>query len=258
MISKIVSNIIPSGTVAINSKVLELIDQGERIINLSVGEPDFDTPEPIKKAAFNAMMANKTKYDKVPGLVELRKAICDKLKNQNDLNYTIDEIVVSSGAKQCITNICFTVLNDGDEVIIPTPYWVTYPEIVKIARGVPVFAKTSRDNDFKITAEDIEKYATDKTKMLVLCNPSNPLGTVHTREELQAILDVCLKRNIYILADEVYERICFDDDFVSIASLSEKAHDYILIINALSKAGPMTGWRIGYTASNREFAEAMQ
>ncbi|MBR2779383.1 MAG: pyridoxal phosphate-dependent aminotransferase, partial [Firmicutes bacterium] len=171
--------------------------------------------------------------------------------------YTPDQIVVTNGAKQCITNSCIALLNPGDEVLIPSPYWVSYPEIVKIAGGVPVFVETKRENDFKLTAQEIEEHATERTKMIILCNPSNPLGTVHTREELAAIADVCVARGIYIMSDEVYERICFADEFVSMASVSPAAKDWTILINGLSKSIPMTGWRIGYTATTAEIAKAM-
>ena len=257
MLSDRVKNIVPSGTVSINARVLEMMDEGINIINLSVGEPDFNTPETAKQGAIRAMEENRTRYDKVPGLVELREQICRKLKEENGVEYDIDQIVVSNGAKQCITNTCLTLLNPGDEVLIPAPYWVSYPEIVKICGGVPVFVETKRENDFKITAADIEKYAGERTKMLVLCNPSNPLGTVHTRRELAEIAEVCVNRGIYIMADEVYERICFADEFVSMASVSQDVKEWTVLINGLSKSIPMTGWRIGYTATSKEIAKAM-
>lgn len=257
MLSDRVKNIVPSGTVSINARVLAMMDEGIDVINLSVGEPDFNTPETAKKGAIRAMEANKTRYDKVPGLVELREQICRKLKEENGVHYNIDQIVVSNGAKQCIANTCLTLLNPGDEVLIPVPYWVSYPEIVKICGGIPVFVETKRENDFKITAADIEKYAGERTKMLILCNPSNPLGTVHTGEELSDIVEVCVRRGIYIMADEVYERICFADEFVSMASISPEAKEQTILINGLSKSIPMTGWRIGYTATSEEIAKAI-
>ncbi len=257
MISDIVKNIVPSGTVAINLRVLELVESGTDIINLSVGEPDFNTPDEAKNGAINAINNNKTRYDKVAGLPELRNAIIRKLRDENGLSYSAEEIVVSNGAKQSITNLCFTVLNPGDEVLIPVPYWVSYPEIVKIAGGVPVFVETARENDFKLTAADIKAHISPKTKMIILCNPSNPLGTVHTREELSDIADVCIENDIWILSDEVYERICFAGEFVSMAAVSEEAKRKTLLVNGLSKSIPMTGWRIGYTATIPELAKAM-
>ena len=257
MLSNTVKNIVPSGTVSINARDLEMMDEGTEIINLSVGEPDFNTPEPAKKGVAWAMEHNRTRYDKVPGLVELREQICRKLREENGVEYDIDQIVVSNGAKQCILNTCMTLLNPGEEVLIPVPYWVSYPEIVKICGGVPVFAETKRENDFKLTAADIERCATDRTKMLILCNPSNPLGTVYTREELRAAAEVCVRRGIYIMADEVYERICFADEFVSVSSLSPEIKEMTVLVNGLSKSIPMTGWRIGYTAASKELTRAM-
>lgn len=175
MLSNTVKNIVPSGTVSINARVLEMMDEGTEIINLSVGNRISIRRSPQRKGAAWAMEHNRTRYDKVPGLVELREQICRKLREENGVEYDIDQIVVSNGAKQCILNTCMTLLNPGDEVLIPVPYWVSYPEIVKICGGVPVFAETKRENDFKLTAADIERCATDRTKMLILCNPSNPL-----------------------------------------------------------------------------------
>lgn len=257
MLSKTVRNIVPSGTVAINARVFEMKAEGIEIVNLSVGEPDFNTPEEAKEGARKAMDENKTRYDKVPGLVELREQICRKLKEENGVDYTPEQIVVSNGAKQCITNTCFTILDEGDEVLIPSPYWVSYPEIVKIAGGVPVFVETKRENDFKLTGAEIEEYSTERTKMVILCNPSNPLGTVHTRKELEEIAEVCVRKGIYIMSDEVYERICFADEFVSMADISPEAKDMTILLNGLSKSVPMTGWRIGYTATTVEIAKAM-
>lgn len=257
MLSERVKNIVPSGTIAINARVFEMKAEGTEIINLSVGEPDFNTPDKAKDGARRAMDENKTRYDKVPGIVELREQICEKLKRDNNLDYALDEIVVTNGAKQGVTNTCFALLNDGDEVLIPSPYYVSYPEIVKLAGGVPVFVETKRENDFKITGEEIEAAATDRTKMIILCNPSNPLGTVCTREELADIAEVCVRRGIYMMSDEVYETICFADEFVSMAEVSPEAKEMTIIVNGLSKSAPMTGWRIGYTASNREIAKGI-
>ena len=256
MLSERIKNMVPSGTLEINARVFELREAGTEIINLSVGEPDFNTSDAAKLGGIKAIVENKTRYDKAPGLIELREAVCAKLKRENGVEYTPDQIVITNGAKQCITNACLALLNPGDEVLIPSPYWVSYPEIVKICGGKPVFVETKRENDFKLTGEDIEKYATDKTKMIILCNPSNPLGTVHTRAELQGIADVCVPRGIYVMSDEVYERICFADEFVSMAAIPE-AKDMTVLINGLSKSIPMTGWRIGYTATTKEIAAAI-
>lgn len=247
---------VPSGTLEINARVFELKEAGVPIINLSVGEPDFNTPEAAKEGAARAMKEDLTRYDKAAGLAELRQAICRKLSVENGVEYSPDQIVVSNGAKQCIINACIALLDPGDEVIIPAPYWVSYPELVKIAGGVPVFVQTKKENDYKLTAAEVEEAATERTKMIVLCNPSNPLGTVHSREELTAIAEECVSRGIYMMSDEVYERICFADEFVSMAAVSEKAKEYTILINGLSKSIPMTGWRIGYSATTSEIAKA--
>jgi len=257
MLANVVNKITPSCTVGINAKVQELKKQGQDIINFSIGEPDFLTPDPAKAAAIKAIGENKTKYDKVPGLVELRQAISDKLLKENRLSYKPSEIVVSNGAKQSITNTCIALLDPGDEVIIPAPYWVSYPEIVRITGGVPVIAQTQRERDFKITGSEIERLATEKTKMIIITNPSNPLGTVYTKAELEDIVDVCISKGIYIMSDEIYERICFADEYTSIAEISDKAREITITINGLSKSTAMTGWRIGYTASSKELADAM-
>ncbi len=257
MLSDKIQNMVPSGTLEINARVFELREAGTEIINLSVGEPDFDTPEEAKEGGIEAIRSNRTRYDKAPGLMDLRQEICRKLREENGVAYTPEQIVVSNGAKQCILNACLALLNPGDEVLIPSPYWVSYPEIVKLTGGVPIFVETSRENDFKLTGEDIRRCATPKTKMVVLCNPSNPLGTVHTREELESIAEVCVQQDIYILSDEVYERICFAEEFVSMAAVSEEAKAHTILINGLSKSVPMTGWRIGYTATTAEIAKAI-
>lgn len=256
MLSKTVQNLVPSGTLEINARVFEMRQNGEKIINLSVGEPDFNTPAEAKMGGIKAIAENKLRYDKAPGLMELREAVCRKLERENGVSYTPEQIVVTNGAKQCITNACLALLDPGDEVLIPAPYWVSYPEIVKICGGTPVFVETKREYDFKLMGEDIAAYATPKTKMVILCNPSNPLGTVHTRAELEGIAKECVSRNIYMMADEVYERICFAEEFVSMAAIPE-ARDLTILINGLSKSIPMTGWRIGYTATTVEIAKAI-
>ncbi|MCR4601815.1 MAG: pyridoxal phosphate-dependent aminotransferase [Clostridia bacterium] len=256
-ISEKVRNIVPSGTMAINAKVFDLKAGGVQVINLSVGEPDFDTPQEAKDGAIRAMEENLTRYTKAGGLPELKDEICRKLETENGLHYEPEQIVVSNGAKQGVANACFALIDPGDEVLIPTPYYVSYPELVKLAGGTPVFVETDRANDFKVTAADIEKYVTDRTRALIICNPSNPLGTVHTREELEAIAEFCYSRGIYIIADEVYEVIDFDGGFVSMASVSEEAKEITVLVNGLSKSVPMTGWRIGYTACAPEIAAAI-
>ena len=257
-LSKTVRNIVPSGTMAINARVFEMKQKGLEVINLSVGEPDFNTPEHAKNSAIRAIEDNKTRYDKVAGLIELRREISRTLKEENGLEYSPEEMIVANGAKGALTNSCFALLDEGDEVLIPSPYWVSYPEIAKLAGGVPIYVETLRKNDFKIAAEDINRAATERTKLLIICNPSNPLGTVHKRSELEAVAEICYEKGISIISDEVYERICFEDEFVSMAQVSEKAREITVIVNGLSKSIPMTGWRIGYTAcADADFNKAV-
>lgn len=257
MLSERLKNITPSYTIGISNKVSELKSKGIDVISLSIGEPDFFTPQEAKEEAINAIHNNKTKYDLVSGVKELRQAIVEKLQNENNISYSIDEIVVSSGAKHSITNALMAVLNYEDEVLIPKPYWVSYPEMVKLVGCTPVFIDTNKANNFKVTKEDIEKNITSKTKMIIICNPSNPTGVVYNKEELEEIVKVCLKNNIFILADEIYEKICYKDGFTSIASLSEEAKDITITINGFSKSAAMTGVRLGYSACNKTIAKAI-
>ena len=257
MLSKKISSITPSVTVGIGTKVNELKSQGVDIINLSIGEPDFLTPSSAKEAAKIAIDNNKTKYDAVAGVKEFREVICKKLKDENGLDYSIDEIVVSSGAKHAISNTLIAITDPGDEILIPKPYWVSYPEMVKLTGGVPVFIETDKANNFKVTKSDLEKSITDKTKAIFITNPSNPTGAIYSKEELVSIIDICIKNDIYIIADEIYEKICYDKEFTSIATISEEAKNITITINGLAKSAAMTGWRIGYTASSKELAKAI-
>lgn len=247
----------PSVTIGISTKVKELKRQGIEVTSLSIGEPDFFTPEKVKKAAIEAIEANKTKYDAASGLLELKEAIANKLEKDNHVKYDLDEIVVSSGAKHAITNALLAIINPGDEVIIPKPYWTSYPEMVKLINGTPVFVNTKDDNSFKLRPEELKALISDKTKALFITNPSNPTGAVYTKEELEPIVKICIEHQIYILADEIYEKIIFGDAFTSIASLSEQAKDITITINGLSKSASMTGWRLGYTATNKKLAKAI-
>lgn len=257
MLSKKLSAISPSVTIGISTKVAQLRREGHEIISLSIGEPDFMTPEGAKNAAIEAVHANKTKYDAAAGLLELREAICNKLETENGVTYTVDEIVVSNGAKHAITNTLMALLNPGDEVLIPKPYWTSYPEMVKLCGGAPVFVETQKSNQFKLTVDDLKSVITDKTKIIFITNPSNPSGAVYTKEELEPVVAYCVEKGIYIIADEIYERICYLDTFTSVASLSEEAKDMTVIINGLSKSAAMTGWRLGYTACKKEIAKAI-
>jgi len=257
MLSKKLSAISPSVTIGISTKVAELRRQGEEIISLSIGEPDFMTPMGAKEAAIAAIHDNKTKYDAAAGLLELREAICEKLRTENNLEYTPQEIVVSNGAKHAITNTLTALLDAGDEVLIPKPYWTSYPEMVKLCGGNPIFVETQKENQFKLTVSDLKKIVTSKTKLLFITNPSNPSGAVYTKEELEPVVAFCVENNIYIIADEIYERICYLDTFTSVASLSEEAKKMSIVINGLSKSAAMTGWRLGYTACRPEIAKAI-
>lgn len=257
MLSSKFKNITPSFTIGISTKVKELKAQGHDIIDLSIGEPDFATPSAAKDQAVKAIERNLTKYDAVPGVVELRKAIQEKLQSENNLAYGLDEIVVSNGAKHAITNTLISLLDPGDEVLIPKPYWVSYPEMVKLVGGIPIFIDTQERNSFKATPADIEKHITARTKLLFITNPSNPTGAVYSADELNSIVSLCAKHGIYILSDEIYEKICYKDTFTSTASLSATAKNITITVNGLSKSAAMTGWRIGYTASNKELAKAI-
>lgn len=257
MLSKRLNNITPSVTVAISSKVKEMKANGIDVISLSIGEPDFNVPEKAKEYGKKSLDENKTKYDFVAGIPELREEICKKLRLENNLEYSPDEIVLSSGAKNSITNILLAVTDPGDEVILPLPYWVSYSEIIKVTNAVPVEVVTKKENSFKITKDELLNAITDKTKMIVITNPSNPTGAVYTRDELLEIANICVEKGIYILADEIYEKIRFNDDFVSVASLSDEIKDITITVNGFAKSAAMTGVRLGYTASNKEIAKAM-
>lgn len=246
----------PSETLAMSQKSNELKAQGIDVINLSVGEPDFYTPDHIKKAAEKAVEDNFSFYSPVPGYPALRNAICAKLKKENNLDYKPEQIVCSNGAKQSVCNVVLSVIGKGDEVIIPAPYWVSYPEMVKLAEGTSVFIYAGIDQDFKITPEQLEKAITPKTKAIILCSPSNPTGSVYTREELKGLADVLAKYpDIVIIADEIYEHINYLAQHESIAQF-ENIRDRVVIINGVSKGYAMTGWRIGWIAAPQWIASA--
>lgn len=239
----------PSATLAMSQKSNEMKAQGIDVINMSVGEPDFNTPDQIKAAAKKAIDDNYSRYSPVPGYADLRKAVVAKLKNENGLDYTINEILVSNGAKQSVCNTLMALVNDGDEVIIPTPYWVSYPQMVKLAGGNPVFVNAGFEQNFKMTPEQLEAAITPKTKMLILCSPSNPTGSVYSQEELAGLAEVIKKHDdMYVLADEIYEHINYIGKHASIATV-EGMKERSIIVNGVSKAYAMTGWRIGYIAA---------
>ena len=249
----------PSPTLAIDSKFKEMKKEGIDVVGFGAGEPDFDTPKHIKEAAINAINEGFTKYTPASGTIELKKAIVKKLKDENSLDYEISDIVVSNGAKHSLVNAFMAILNPGDEVVIPAPFWVSYPEMVKIADGTPVFLETCEENNFKFKVSDLENVVTKKTKALVLNNPSNPTGMLYTKSELKEIAEFCVKNNIYVISDEIYEALVYDgkESFVSIASFGKEIKDLTIIVNGVSKTYAMTGWRIGYTASNSKIAKAM-
>ena len=238
----------PSATLAMSQKSSEMKAQGIDVINMSVGEPDFNTPENIKEAAKKAIDDNFSRYSPVPGYPDLRKAIVAKLKNENGLDYTVNEVIVGTGGKQGICNVILALVNPGDEVIIPAPYWVSYPQMAKLAGGVPVIVNAGFDQDFKMTPEQLETAITPKTKMLILCSPSNPTGSVYSKEELAALADVLRKHpDVFVLADEIYEHINYIGKHHSIAQ-EPGLKDQVIIANGVSKAYAMTGWRIGFLA----------
>ncbi|WP_150842025.1 pyridoxal phosphate-dependent aminotransferase [Paraclostridium bifermentans] len=257
MLSSRLNNITPSYTIGISSKVRDLKTSGKSIIDLSIGEPDLSVPNAAIQHGINSLNENLTNYDLVPGLKILRDELSKKLNLENDCDYAPEEIVVSSGAKNAITNALLAILNPGDDVLVPKPYWVSYPEMIKLVNANPVFIETNKENEFKLTKDILEKSITPKTRMLFLNNPSNPTGAVYSKEELLEIANVCIKNNIYILADEIYERICYKDKFVSISSLSNDIKNITITINGFSKSFAMTGLRIGYSASNKEIAKAI-
>ena len=239
----------PSATLVMSQKSSEMKAQGIDVINMSVGEPDFNTPDHIKEAAKKAVDENWSRYSPVPGYVDLRKSIVNKLRNENNLDYSVNEILVSNGAKQCVCNAIMALVNDGDEVIIPAPYWVSYPQMVKLAGGIPVVVSAGFEQDFKMTPTQLESAITPKTKMLILCSPSNPTGSVYSREELQGLAEVILKHeDLLVLADEIYEHINYIGKHESIAQFNGMK-ERTIIINGVSKAYAMTGWRIGYMAA---------
>lgn len=256
VVSNRVASLAPSQTLAMSQKSSELREQGIDVINLSVGEPDFNTPDHIKQAAKEAIDQNFSTYSPVPGYMDLRKAICHKMLRDNDLEFTPDQIVVSNGAKQSLCNTILALVNKGDEVIIPAPYWVSYIEMVKLAEGDSIIIEAGFEQDFKITPAQLEAAITPRTKMLILCSPSNPSGSVYSQEELQGLAEVLkLHPQVYILADEIYEHINYVGKHQSIAQFAE-LRERIVIVNGVSKAYAMTGWRIGFIAAPLWIAKA--
>ncbi|HCY00983.1 MAG TPA: aspartate aminotransferase [Bacteroidales bacterium] len=257
-VSNRVNQLAVSETLAMSQKSRELKAQGHNVINLSVGEPDFHTPDFVKEAAKKAINDNITFYSPVPGFPDLLKAISEKLKRENSLNYSTDQIVVSGGAKHSLSNVLMALVNPGDEVIIPAPYWVSYVELVKLVDGKGVVIPTSLESDFKISPKQLEDAITPKTKVLMICSPSNPTGSIYSRQELKAFASVLEKHpNIYIISDEIYEHINYMGTHESIAQF-ESIADRVIIVNGVSKGYAMTGWRIGYCAAPKWIAKACQ
>ncbi len=257
MLTKRINTLSESITIAISTLAQELKAKGEDILSFSAGEPDFDTPQIIKDAAITAINSGFTKYTAVDGILTLKEAIAKKLKYDNGLEYEPNQIIVNNGAKHSLFNLFSATLEDGDEVIIPAPYWVTYPELVKYCGGKPVIIATDDSSGFKITPEQLKSAITPKTKMLILTTPSNPTGALYSKEELTAIGEVLNETNILIASDEMYEKLTYDGEFVSTASISEDMFKRTITINGLSKSVAMTGWRFGYMAAyDRELIKA--
>lgn len=257
-VSERIKAIAPSMTLAISAKANELKAAGEKVINFGVGEPDFNTPAHIVDAAKDALDKGYTKYVAAAGLPELKKAICKKLKDDNGLDYEPSQIIVSNGAKHSIFNAVFAVINEGDEVLIPKPYWLTYPEVVKSCGGVPVFVMAKARHGYKVTAAQIENMITPHTKMLIFNSPCNPTGAVYTEKEIRDIADVCERYNLVVLADEIYEKLIYGGEtHFSIANVSPELKERTIVINGVSKSYAMTGWRLGYLAAPANVAKAI-
>ncbi len=255
-ISDRVMRLAASATFAMSQKSSELSAQGIDVINMSVGEPDFNTPDYVKEAAIRAIQENYSRYSPVPGYLSLKKAASDKLKRENNLDYSPSQIVVSTGAKQSLCNVVMTLVNPGDEVILPSPCWVSYPEMVKLAGGVPVVVRAGIDQDFKITAAQLENAITPKTKAVMICSPSNPTGSVYSKEELKSLASVIARHpEVFVISDEIYEHINFIGGHESLAQFPE-IRDRVAVINGVSKAYAMTGWRIGFMAGPEWLAKA--
>ena len=257
MLSNKAKAISPSPTLAIDAKFKQMKANGEDVVGFGCGEPDFDTPQHIKDAAIEAINNGMTKYTPAAGTLDLRKAVAKKFEEENGLLYAPTDIVISNGAKHSLVNAFMAILNPGDEVIIPAPFWVSYPEMVKIADGMPVIINTTEENDFKATVADFERALSPKTKAIIINSPSNPTGMVYTKDELKALADFAVKHNLYVISDEIYEHLIYEGEHISIASFNEKIKELTIVINGVSKTYAMTGWRIGYAAAAPEIAKIM-
>jgi aspartate aminotransferase len=257
LIANRAANISPSLTLSITAKAKKMREEGASVIGFGAGEPDFNTPAYIIEAAKKALDKGYTKYTESSGTLPLKRAICDKLKRDNSLIYDPKQIIVSNGAKHSLFNAIFALIEEGDEVIIPSPYWLTYPELVKLAGGVPRFVKTDSENSFKMTPKQLREAVTDRTKLVIINSPSNPTGSVYTRGELEALGEVIIKKDLFVISDEVYEKLIYEGKHVSIASLSDELYRRTVVVNGLSKSYSMTGWRMGYLAAAREIVAAI-
>ncbi|MFZ1680355.1 MAG: pyridoxal phosphate-dependent aminotransferase [Rhizobiaceae bacterium] len=258
-IADILSRVKPSATIAITQKARDLKAAGKDVISLSVGEPDFDTPENVKEAAIAAIRRGETKYPPVSGIAPLREAVAEKFRRENGLSYKASQTIVGTGGKQILYNALLATLNPGDEVVIPTPYWVSYPEMVALNSGTPVFVDTTIDNDFKLQAADLERVITQRTKWIILNSPSNPSGAAYSRTEMKAITDVLMRHpHVWVLTDDMYEHLTYGDfEFVTPAQVEPGLYERTLTMNGVSKAYAMTGWRIGYAAGPEKLIKAM-
>ncbi|MDF2883608.1 MAG: aspartate aminotransferase [Clostridiaceae bacterium] len=258
MLSKKALQIEPSITLAITATAKKMKAEGIDVVGFGAGEPDFNTPENIQQAAINAIKKGFTKYTVSSGIMELKEAIIKKLGNENNIKYNASQIIISTGAKQCLANVFQAILNPGDQVLIPIPYWVSYPELVKLADGIPVFVNTSESNNFKYTIEELEKSISPNTKAILINSPNNPTGTVYSKEELLSLSEFAKKHDIFIISDEIYEKLIYgNEEHISIASLSDDAYNRTIVINGVSKTYSMTGWRIGYAAGPEQVIKLM-
>ena len=258
VLSKRASGLKPSPTLAISAKAKAMQAQGIKVISFGAGEPDFDTPENIKRAAVKAIQEGFTKYTPAGGIVELKDAIITKFQRDNHLTYKRSQIIVSCGGKHSFYNLAQALFDTGDEVIVPAPYWVSYPPMIALAEGTPVILETKEENGFKVTPEDLKKKITLQTKALIINSPSNPTGSAYTKEELEKIAEIAISRNLFVISDDIYDKIVYDGfQFVSIASFNEEIKNRTIIVHGVAKTYAMTGWRIGYTAGPEEIISAM-
>jgi len=257
-VSQRTQQVLPSSTLAITARAKKLKSEGRDVISLAAGEPDFDTPDFIKDACIAALKDGFTKYTPTSGILELKEAIAAKFSRDNNLEYSPEQIVVSCGAKHSIFNTLFALVDKGDEVLIPSPYWVSYPEMVRLCEGIPVFLATDAENNFKITPEQLKENITAKTKLLILNNPSNPCGSVYSRGELLGIAKVCVEKGVLVISDEIYEKLIYDNlQHISLAGLNKEIYNLTITVNGFSKSFSMTGWRLGYLAAPLEIARVI-